>query len=89
LKVKVLLKSRANSISEFLCVELAGSSGEKVAFGVVYNPPANNCIDPLKNAITEISERYEKVVFVGDFNIDLLSQTSRSARFILLVESSC
>lgn len=46
-----------------------------MAFGVVYNPPPNVGIDPLKRIIEKIAITYEDIIIVGDFNIDLITKS--------------
>jgi exonuclease III len=80
LKVKILHKSRGNACCEYLCAEISSKAGSKVAFCVVYNPPRNDQIDPLRNVMRSISHQYEHSFFVGDFNINLLGSYSARAR---------
>lgn len=81
LKTRILLKSHHNAITEFLAIEIDSCSGGKLAFCVVYNPPANNQLKPLHKAITEICEKYDDCIFTGDFNINFLLSTQSVLKF--------
>lgn len=81
IKFRILSKSRSNAISEYLVIELNDRVGTKVAFAVVYNPPANFKIDPLKKVLDELTSKYHHVITVGDFNINLLGTSSGIRHF--------
>lgn len=81
LKTRIIRKSRANTKIEFLILEIDNRAGDKIAFAVVYNPPSNSLIDPLKNALTDLATNYSHCIVVGDLNINMLLSTARTKRF--------
>lgn len=59
----------------------------KYGFGVVYVPPATDMsfLEDLDNTLCQINTEVDKVVLVGDFNIDLLKTTRQSTKLINLL----
>ena len=88
MKSKVIFKSHANTLAEFLPFEIDNKLGKKLAFSLVYNPPScfHLILDPLNSVMSDLLNKYEDVIFVGDFNINLLHKSSNSVslkRFLL------
>lgn len=78
---RLTLKSHANSKVEYLFLEIDNNAGIKCAVGVVYNPPGNTRLDPLKRALANVSDKYNHVIILGDFNLNFLSSTAPVRRF--------
>ncbi|CRK98223.1 CLUMA_CG011586, isoform A [Clunio marinus] len=74
---KIITKSHPNSFSEYLFIEVFPNSDKSFALGVVYNPPANTKIEPLKRCLSNISN----CLIMGDFNINFLNSSSMTTRF--------
>lgn len=72
---KVILKSDDNSSMEFLFLEII-THDQKTLIGTVYR--RNNRIDltPLIDTIEYMSVRYTKIIIAGDFNSDLIKDSS-------------
>lgn len=70
LETRIIAKSRKNALTEYLFIEIANNSNEKILFGVVYNPPRKNKFDSLDKAIENITRHYSNVIVLGDFNLD-------------------
>lgn len=87
LKFKILFKSHPNACAEYLLIEIDNRFGDKIAFGVIYNPPRNKNLDPLKRDLSLIAEKYNHCVFVGDFNINLLKRDVAVNRFVNFLAS--
>lgn len=49
-------------------------SDKSIAVGVVYRPPGSNCrnfINYFENTLTEMYSKFDEVICMGDFNIDM------------------
>lgn len=57
---------------------------EKLAFGVVYNPPNKFNFNVLENAIKSLSCSYQHLIITGDFNVNLLKLPASKATRKLL-----
>lgn len=81
LSCKVIKKSTSNlsNVTEFLLVEVSGA-GDPFLLGVYYNPPEVDCSDTLKEHFEELTVKYNRTFFIGDFNTDLLKSSPRSRR---------
>lgn len=55
---------------------------------MVYNPPNNALFEPLKRNLDELCSKYADVVILGDFNVNLLKNTSSVARFKDILDHS-
>lgn len=80
-----LLDSSENK-TECLAVEFR-LGDEKILVVVVYNPPENDCSDFLGEKLADFATRYENVLLIGDFNVDLSRPTRRQAKFESMIES--
>lgn len=62
------------------------SVGTSVAFGVIYRPPGGyyrNFFDMFENVIATIVPTVDKIICVGDFNVDLLETNTTEARYVV------
>ncbi|CRK96583.1 CLUMA_CG010193, isoform A [Clunio marinus] len=82
IKAKIISKSRANGLTEFLFLEIVNECRKKLNFGIVYNPPDNKSLLPLWNSLKNISKSGNDILMVGDFNINLLSTSTSSKNLI-------
>ncbi|XP_052750401.1 uncharacterized protein LOC128200581 [Galleria mellonella] len=86
LPYKVVLSSPSDyrSTAEFLFIEI-DFKGTKVAIGVVYCPPSTDYFGDLDTAIDFINSSYNHIIIMGDFNTNLLKDTTstRKLRSIL------
>lgn len=73
---KIVATNFHNAITEFLFIEIDNGLGLKFAVGVVYNPPKNLSLDPLSKTLSNICSTFEHVIVLGDFNINLLVDSS-------------
>lgn len=78
---KIVSKSHQNTKTEYLFIEISSNDNKKLIFGVIYNPPPNTSIDPLKREIEKLSTQYHDLIFTGDLNIDLLKTSAISNRW--------
>lgn len=69
LKAKVIAESEPNSTIEYLLIEVS-TNNNKIAVGVIYRPEGD--ITDLNYLFSDIAARYRNVVFMGDFNLNLL-----------------
>lgn len=81
IKFKIIVKSRSNAITEFLFIEVDNGTGTKFALGVVYNPPSHTNFATLENHISPICCRYQHVIILGDFNINLQKDSPGLKKF--------
>lgn len=82
LKNRIIAKSRANALIEYLCIEITSGLGEKLAFCTAYNPPQNTRFDPLMSELNKLAPKYSHVIVVGDFNVNLLKDNPPAKRFV-------
>lgn len=85
LKCRLLRKSSnseeaTQGRTEFLCLEVECDS-ERFLLGIYYNPPDTDCSQLLFSHCEEFTVRYKSTFFLGDFNTDLLKNTSRKHSF--------
>lgn len=77
-RVKVLARSRANALTEFLFVEMQNLS-IPIICGVVYNPPKKCALGPLGKVLSRMISVNCEAIILGDFNINP-NDTSLHAR---------
>lgn len=70
LRAKIIAKSRKNSVTEFLFIEVQNNEQHKISFGVVYNPPTKNKFEMLEKTLTTLSQTYSDITVLGDFNLN-------------------
>jgi hypothetical protein len=87
LKPKILYRSGKNSSIEYLFVAFENNQTDSLVFGVVYNPPGTNCVPLLNDVLSELVEKYSKILICGDWNINLLSNGRGSVEFIDFISS--
>lgn len=81
IKYRIIRKSRAKSGSEFLFLSINNGAGVVFSVGVVYNPPGNKHLDPLKRVLERISSDFTDSIVLGDFNVNLLEDCPAVRRF--------
>lgn len=84
LKSKVIFSSSEEDGPECLFVEIE-LQGKKILVSVIYRPPKIKFITELEEMIHNYITAYEHVIIMGDFNCDLLVDTtdSRNLRYML------
>ena len=87
LKAKVIRKSRSNSKTEYLFIEIINKFSEKLCFGVIYNPPNNFLSDSLKSVLSDLSLQSSNLIIAGDFNINVLKNSPSSNKFLKFISS--
>lgn len=70
LKARIVVRSRKNAVTEFLFLEITNNIRQKIAFGVVYNPPRKNKFDSLCNSLVKLTQQYSEIMVLGDFNLN-------------------
>lgn len=70
-----------------MIIEIDNQLGDKIAVCVVYNPPANNSIEPLKRVLSDCCAKYNDLIVLGDFNLNLLSHSARVVKFKSFISS--
>lgn len=75
-KCKVVL-SGTEGVVDFIFLEVTVNNS-KILIGVVYRPPNSGAISTFEDTISDISSRYERIVLMGDFNLDLLKPDLRN-----------
>lgn len=81
IKCRIIEKSNPRANVEFMAIEIDNRCGEKIAAAVVYNPPSNTRLEPLKRFLNDVSIKYINCFFVGDFNLNLSSNSAPVRRF--------
>lgn len=71
LKFNLILASE-NLSSEFLFIEIIFPDS-KILFGVVYKAPSIDEVTELTTVVTSLSDKYEDIIIMGDFNKNLLN----------------
>lgn len=71
LKYKIIICSKANSLTEFLFIEV-DLNGRKIAVGVIYRPPNAIGVSDLTDLFSNLISTYSEIVVIGDFNINYL-----------------
>lgn len=83
----VLSSSNVYSNSpEYIFIEV-GKNNSKVLIGVVYSPPKANNISLVFLELAKIIGDYESIAVMGDWNINLLSESYSSKYFLRLLET--
>lgn len=84
LKYRILEKSGSEIESpqtEYILIEIK-LNDEKILFGFFYNPPQVDCCTVLNEKLSSISNQYDNIILMGDFNTNLLNINSeKSMRF--------
>ena len=66
---------------EFMMVEISPAQSSKLIFCLVYRPPRIGFLTDFTDAFAEISHLYSDYIIVGDFNANMMCQTTDS-RFL-------
>lgn len=74
LKAKIIDSSPENSVTEYLFIEISFNN-IKTAIGIIYRPDGNINTE-LTEVLSEISSRYVNVFIMGDFNVDLMENST-------------
>lgn len=74
---RVLEKSPASSGLEYIFVELINEN-DVVVVGCVYNPPRCDDWQFFDKTLESLSMKYENIIVIGDFNIDIISANRKS-----------
>ncbi|XP_059223077.1 uncharacterized protein LOC131996900 [Stomoxys calcitrans] len=75
LKSRVVYEIMDEGISEGIFVEIGGTGESKILVGVLYLPHGG--IDSCETLLAEYTARYERVVIMGDFNVNLFENGIR------------
>ena len=79
----MVLKSPNDSDMEYLFIEIAAVDS-KILIGTVYRPNKTIDITTLIDSLQDISMTYNNIVIAGDFNSNLLIETSLKTDFASL-----
>ena len=77
--------------AECLCVEIDLPKDKNFVVCVVYRPPTSDVtdfLDDLESVMLTVNSSNKSVCFMGDFNIDLLSNSPNSIRFQNILDSN-
>ena len=75
----------------FVCVEIDLPKDKNFVVCVVYRPPNSDVtdfLDDLESLMLTVNSSDKSVCFMGDFNIDLLSNSPNSIRFQNILDSN-
>lgn len=86
LKSKVVHKINDDGVCEAVFVEVLIKNSQKVLIGVIYLPRGN--ISLVDDLIGDLSSQYSNVIFMGDFNINLFSNSEIMRNFCTRFELS-
>lgn len=86
INAKIIRRSDASTKVEFLFVEVCDGS-MKLLIGVVYKPLPCASYDDLDPVLADLVSCYDNIVIMGDFNINILSDSSISNTFRCMWES--
>lgn len=70
---------------EQILLELCLAS-HKVLLGVLYKPPKVDDIAKLDDILQQYTATYSEVIITGDFNEDLITRSSKTLRYVSVVE---
>ena len=87
LTFKVLFMSKISNITEteFLVLEIASSSApsaSKLLLAVVYRHEEGHVLTEFFNVIDDLAQSYKNIIILGDFNVNVLKNTSHSRHLI-------
>lgn len=86
LKPREVAKSAPGSCIEYIFIEFCSSQG-KILVGAFYNaPPSNNKISEIEGVLTNLTPLYDKIIFCGDFNINLMKSSAEKRRLLSILE---
>lgn len=79
LSAKVVRRSES-LLTDYILVELSLPSS-KILLGVFYKPPLVGDLDVLEQLLVDISSSYSELIFMGDFNENILRGSSGFCRY--------
>ena len=80
---KIIKLPNMNNIPEMLWIEVS-IKNIKMALGILYKPPKipYSCFSSVFDNLINIYSKYQHTMLVGDFNINMLNETSCESRFL-------